>query len=125
MAAITASLVNELRAKTGQGMMECKKMLTETGGDLQAAIDAFRAKGVKASIAERATTEGRVEVVTKGNTAAVVEVVCNTDFTAKSDHVQKLAQDAAAKLAANPSGTLTDDSTIKQELTNISQVTGE
>ena len=64
MATITAILVNELRAKTGQGMMECKKMLTETGGDLQAAIDAFRKKGVKTSIAERAATEGRVFAAT-------------------------------------------------------------
>src|SRR3954468_1488662 len=85
MATITASLVNELRAKTGQGMMECKKMLTETAGDLDAAVKKFREKGVKESISGRATTEGRVEVLTQGNVATAVEVVCNTDFTAKSD----------------------------------------
>ena len=60
MAEITAKLVNELRSKTGLAMMECKKMLTEVGGDIEKAIEAFRKKGVKTSITERAATEGRV-----------------------------------------------------------------
>lgn len=125
MATITASIVNELRSKTGLGMMECKKMLTETGGDVQKAIDEFRKKGVKASIMERAATEGRVEVKTQGSTAAAVEVVCNTDFTAKSDEVLKLAQQAASLLAGNPGANLAEDTGIKDALANASKVTGE
>lgn len=125
MAAITASLVNELRNKTGLGMMECKKMLTETGGDIQKAIDEFRKKGVKASITERAATEGRVEVLTRGNTAVAVEVVCNTDFTAKSDEVLKVAQKTAEFLAQNTSASATDDPGIQEALANASKVTGE
>ncbi|GIW77768.1 MAG: elongation factor Ts [Phycisphaerae bacterium] len=125
MAAITASLVNELRNKTGLGMMECKKMLTETGGDIQKAIDEFRKKGVKASITERAATEGRVEVLTRGNTAVAVEVVCNTDFTAKSDEVLKVAQRAAEFLALNASASANDDPGIQEALANASKVTGE
>ena len=60
MAEITATLVNELRAKTGQRMMECKKVLTEAHGDIDKAIDIFRKKGVKASVTARIASEGRV-----------------------------------------------------------------
>ena len=74
MAEITAKLVNELRSKTGQGMMECKKALQETGGDLEKAIEYFRKKGVKASLGERAASEGRVFGVATddGKSAAIV-----------------------------------------------------
>ena len=89
MAEITAKLVNDLRAKTGQGMMECKKMLTEAGGDLDRAVDLFRKKGVKASLAERAASEGRVfgAKSADGKSAALIEINCNTDFTARSEPV--------------------------------------
>jgi len=60
MAEITAKMVNELRAKTGQGMMECKKALQEVGGDKEKAVEYFRKKGIKASLGERTATEGRV-----------------------------------------------------------------
>lgn len=123
MAQITASLVNELRAKTGLGMMECKKVLTEVGGDLAAAVDAVRKKGVKASLTERAATEGRVETLTEGDKAVAVEVVCNTDFTAKSEVV-----DNAAKLAARKIASGTDakgDAELTESLANASKVTGE
>lgn len=125
MAAITASLVNELRNKTGLGMMECKKMLTETGGDIQKAVDEFRKKNVKTSILERATTEGRVEVLTKGNVAAAAEIVCNTDFTAKSDEVLKLAQNVASLLASDPSINASENAATKEAIANASKVTGE
>ena len=124
MATITATLVNELRAKTGLGMMECKKVLTEVDGDLAAAIDAVRKKGVKASLTERAATEGRVEVLTHGSTAVAVEVVCNTDFTAKSDLVLEAAK-LAAKKAADGNADLANDAEIKATLENASKVTGE
>ncbi|HEX8325248.1 MAG TPA: translation elongation factor Ts [Tepidisphaeraceae bacterium] len=123
MATITASLVNELRAKTGLGMMECKKVLTEVEGNLEAAIDAVRKKGVKASLTERAATEGRVETLTHGNTAVAVEVVCNTDFTAKSDVVLDAAKLAAKKLAAG--GDVSGDAELTEALANASKVTGE
>jgi elongation factor Ts len=127
MATITAALVNELRAKTGQGMMECKKMLTETNGDLQAAIDAFRKKGVKTSIAERAANEGRVFAATTADqkTSVAVEINCNTDFTAKSDPILKILEKAAHKLLHNPQHSLAEDADLKAELTAASQQTGE
>src|SRR4051812_19625319 len=127
MAAITASMVNELRAKTSQGMMECKKALTETGGDMEKAIEYFRKKGVKASITERAASEGRVYAATTPDkkVAAAVEINCNTDFTAKSDAVAKAVESATQKLLANPSLNLAEDAAVKAEITAIAQQTGE
>src|SRR5208283_5678647 len=100
MPAITAKLVNELRAKTSQGMMECKKALLEVEGDIEKAIEYFRKKGIKTSISERAATEGRVVGVLAddGKSGAVVEVNCNTDFTAKSEPVLAVATSAAKLL---------------------------
>jgi elongation factor Ts len=120
-------MVNELRAKTGQGMMECKKMLVETDGDIQKAIEAFRKKGVKASVTERVANEGRVLVGNSadGKTAAAVVVNCNTDFTAKSDPVLKVLELAVKKLLADPNATVADDAEIKSALTTVSQQTGE
>src|SRR3954464_5219171 len=105
MAEITAKMVNELRAKTGQGMMECKKALQEVGGDMDKAIEYFRKKGVKASLGERTASEGRVVglVTDDRKGGALVEVNCNTDFTAKSEPLLKLASKAARLLAHNPS----------------------
>lgn len=124
---ITAAMVNELRAKTGQGMMECKKMLTETGGDLEKAIAEFRKKGVKSSITERATSEGRVHVGLSADrkTAAAVVVNCNTDFTAKSEPVTKILESAVGKLLKNPGAALASDAEITQQVTGVAQTTGE
>src|SRR5438552_16773846 len=104
MPEITATLVNQLRAKTGQAMMECKKMLTEAGGDIDKAIDLFRKKGVKASLQERAASEGRIvgAVAPDGISAVIVEVNCNTDFTAKREPVQAPAGQAAQMLQKVP-----------------------
>src|SRR5688572_11369682 len=127
MAEITAKLVNELRAKTGQPMMDCKKMLEKTGGDLQAAIDEFRKKGVKASLAERAATEGRVAaVVSEDKTAvAAVELNCNTDFTAKSEPFLKLNAKAAQALLHNPTIDIAQAGEVNAGATEVSQLTGE
>jgi elongation factor Ts len=127
MAEITAKMVNELRAKTGQGMMECKKALTETGGDLEKAQEYFRKKGVKTSISERAASEGRVVGLSSadGKTAALVEINCNTDFTGKSDPVLKVATLAANLLLANPSADVAGAAEVKEQLTQVSQQTGE
>jgi elongation factor Ts len=125
MAEITAKLVNELRAKTGQGMMECKKMLTEVGGDIEKAIAEFRKKGVKASLAERAATEGRVfgAVGADAKTAAIIEINCNTDFTAKSEPIKAAGEKAARQLGDNPNSD--PNAAVAADLTNASQTTGE
>lgn len=127
MAQITAAMVNELRNKTGQGMMECKKALTETGGDVEKAIEYFRKKGVKTSITERQAGEGRIAVASSsdGKTAVAVEVNCNTDFTAKSDVIQNILKSATQKLVANPTQDLKNDADIKNQLTSVAQQTGE
>jgi elongation factor Ts len=127
MATITAAQVNELRQKTGQGMMECKKMLVETNGDVQKAIEAFRKKGVKTSITERQAGEGRIGVATSPDkkTAVAVEINCNTDFTAKSEVVQDALKAAVGKLVADPSADVKNDPQIKEMLTTAAQRTGE
>jgi elongation factor Ts len=127
MAAITAALVNELRAKTGQPMMECKKALNETAGDVDKAVEYFRKKGVKTSVTERQAGEGRIAVASSADrkTAVAVEVNCNTDFTAKSEVISAVLKQAAESLIANPAANLQDDAGIKSQLTNVSQQTGE
>ena len=101
MAAITASLVAELRAKTDAPMMECKKALTEADGDMVKAEELLRVKlGSKASKASsRVTAEGVVSSFIEGHSGALIEVNCETDFVTKNDSFLALAQ-AAAKLAA-------------------------
>jgi len=101
MAAITASMVAELRAKTDAPMMECKKALTEAAGDMAKAEELLRVKlGSKAGKASsRVTAEGVVASFIKGNTGALLEVNCETDFVTKNDSFLALAQ-AAAKLVA-------------------------
>ena len=98
MAEIKASLVKELREKTGAGMMECKKALSETNGDLEAAIDFLRKKGM--SVAEkkagRIANQGLVGVIVKNNEGAVVELNSETDFVAKNTDFQKFLGDVMA-----------------------------
>ena len=92
MAEITAALVKELREKTGAGMMECKKALSETGGDLEGAIDFLRKKGL--SVAEkkagRIASQGLVGVVVEGNKGAIVELNSETDFVARNAEFQAM-----------------------------------
>jgi elongation factor Ts len=99
MAAITASMVAELRAKTDAPMMECKKALTEADGDMAKAEELLRVKlGSKAGkAASRVTAEGVVASFIEGNTGALIEVNCETDFVTKNDSFLAMAQ-AAAKL---------------------------
>src|SRR5262245_44171146 len=100
MAEITAKLVNELRSRTGQGLMECKKVLAEVGGDIDKAVDRFRTMGIKPSLLERAAGEGQVFAFASadGQRGALIEIKCNTDFTAKSDPVQRIAEFASRVL---------------------------
>ncbi|MCA3256229.1 MAG: elongation factor Ts [Alphaproteobacteria bacterium] len=90
MAEITASMVKDLRDQTGAGMMDCKKALTETGGDFEAAVDWLRTKGLASAAkkAGRVAAEGLVGVAVQGTKGAVVEVNSETDFVAKNDQFQ-------------------------------------
>ncbi len=91
MAQITASLVKDLRKKTGAGMMDCKKALNETDGDIEAAVDWLRKKGLGAAAkkAGRAASEGLVGLYTSGTTGALVEVNAETDFVARNETFQE------------------------------------
>lgn len=112
--AITAAQVKELRDRTGAGMLECKKALEGSGGDLEAAIDALRAKGA-AKAAKRAgkqASEGAVGsyVHMNGKIGVLVEVNCETDFVARTDDFQALVRDLAMHIAASsPLGVSAED----------------
>jgi len=95
--AITASQVKELREKTGAGMMDCKKALEETNGDLNKAVDWLREKGIAkaAKKADRIAAEGLTKVVVKGNRAVVIELNSETDFVAKNEQFLALLNDLA------------------------------
>ena len=103
--AITASMVKDLRERTGAGMMDCKKALTATNGDMDAAIDFLREKGLSkaAKKASRVAAEGLVEAyVDEANKVAVlVEVNCETDFVANTDEYRNLVLSIAKHIAAN------------------------
>jgi elongation factor Ts len=97
MAEITASLVKDLREKTGAGMMDCKKALNETAGDVEAAIDWLRKKGLSAAAkkAGRVAAEGLVGIASEGKRGAVVEVNAETDFVARNETFQHLVATVA------------------------------
>jgi elongation factor Ts len=97
MAEITAATVKELRERTGAGMMDCKKALAETNGDMEAAIDWLRAKGLSAAAkkAGRTAAEGLVGVAVEGNRGALIEVNSETDFVAKNEIFQDFVRNAA------------------------------
>ncbi len=99
MAEVTAKLIQQLREKTSAGMMDCKKALTETNGDIEAAADWLRQKGIvkAASKAGRVAASGLVTVVKCDNMGCVVELNAETDFVAKNDKFQKLVADVANK----------------------------
>lgn len=102
---ISASLVKELRDKTGAGMMDCKTALTETKGDVEAAIDWLRKKGLSkaAKKAGRVAAEGLVGLVADGKSGAVIEVNSETDFVARNEQFQEMVLNIA-KLAAEAAG---------------------
>src|SRR4249919_3149057 len=99
MADITAALVKDLREKSGVGMMDCKKALTENNGDMDAALDWLRTKGLSkaAKKADRAAAEGLVagRVSDDGKTGVLVELNAETDFVAKNDTFQAVAREIA------------------------------
>ena len=105
---ITAAMVKELRETTGAGMMDCKKALTETNGDMEKAVDFLREKGLAAAakMAGRVAAEGLVEsyIHGGGRIGVLLEINCETDFVAKTDGFKALARDIAMQIAAaNPS----------------------
>lgn len=97
MANITAGMVKELRDKTGAGMMDCKNALNEVGGDIEAAIDWLRKKGLAkaAKKAGRVAAEGLIGLAVSGTSGVVVEVNSETDFVARNDQFQALVRDIA------------------------------
>src|SRR5476651_840639 len=97
MAEINAALVKELREKTGAGMMDCKRALGETAGDIEGAVDWLRKKGLAAAAkkAGRIAAEGLVGVATAGNAGAVVEVNSETDFVARNEAFQSFVRKLA------------------------------
>jgi elongation factor Ts len=132
MAEITAATVKELRERTGAGMMDCKKALAETNGDMEAAIDWLRAKGLAAAAkkAGRTAAEGLVGVVVEGTRGAVVEVNSETDFVAKNEifqdfvrNVAKLALEHGTDVEALGSAPYPDGGTVQEKLTdNIAKI---
>lgn len=106
MTTISAESVKNLREKTGAGMMECKKALTESSGDFEKAIDLLRQKGLASALkkAGRTASEGLVEAyIHMGKIGTMVEVNCETDFVARTDDFKELVKDIAMHItAANP-----------------------
>lgn len=134
MADITAAMVKDLREKSGAGMMDCKKALNETSGDMDAAMDWLRTKGLAAAAkkSSRTAAEGLVAVAVAGTKGAAVEVNSETDFVAKNDQFQQFVREVtqialatggdveALKNEAMPSGT-----TVAEVLTNNIATIGE
>ncbi|MES0809081.1 translation elongation factor Ts [Roseibium sp. SCPC15] len=104
---ITAAMVKELREKSGAGMMDCKTALNESGGDMEAAVDWLRTKGLAkaAKKAGRVAAEGLVGVASEGNKAAVIELNSETDFVARNEGFQELVSNVA-KVAVSTDGSV-------------------
>ena len=135
MSNLTASLVKELREKTGSGMMDCKKALAETNGDIDSAVDWLRAKGLSAAAKKsgRTAAEGLVSVFLKNNEAAILEVNTETDFVSRNASFQDFVQNTA-ELVLKSKGDLTNllssqvhgkSISVKEELTNLISKIGE
>ena len=135
MAEITAGLVKELREKTGAGMMDCKRALGETGGDIEGAVDWLRMKGLAAaaSKAGRVAAEGLIGVATSGAIGAVVEVNSETDFVARNNEFQSFVR-AVSGLALDGDGEIASlkeahypgtGRTVEAELTYLISTIGE
>ncbi|SDM65035.1 elongation factor Ts [Fictibacillus solisalsi] len=123
--AVTAQMVKELREKTGAGMMDCKKALTETNGDMEKAIDFLREKGIAkaAKKADRIAAEGLTSVVVEGNKAVILEVNSETDFVAKNESFTALISVIGKHLLEADVATVEEAlaSTIKGENTTVAE----
>lgn len=120
--AVTAQMVKELRQKTGAGMMDCKKALTETNGDMEKAIDYLREKGIAkaAKKADRIAAEGTTFIMSQGNEAVILEVNSETDFVAKNEGFQTLVKDLAAHVLAKKPATA--EEALEQTMDNGKQL---
>src|ERR1700712_4501946 len=135
MAAISAALVKDLRDKTGAGMMDCKKALTETEGDIETAVDWLRKKGLAAAAKKsgRIAAEGLVGVASAPNKAAIVEVNAETDFVARNETFQEfvstiagIALDIGDNLdAINAAPFPGSERTVAEQLTHLVATIGE
>jgi elongation factor Ts len=134
--AITAGMVKELREKTGAGMMDCKKALTETNGDMDKAVDFLREKGLSSAAkkADRIAAEGLTAVEIQGNTAVLVEINCETDFVAKNEEFQQFISDVSKHILAVRPFTVEDvlaqplnggSETVQQRLSGLIAKIGE
>ena len=114
---ITAKDVNELRSQTGAGMMDCKKALTECNGDIEAAVNWLREKGIAkaAKKADRIAAEGLANVVIDGNKAAIIEVNCETDFVTKNAEFVELVETIAKTALANDAESLDEVNALAVE----------
>jgi len=135
MAEVTAALVKELRLKSGAGMMDCKKALDETGGDIEAAVDWLRQNGLAAAAkkSSRVAAEGLVGIATGGNSGVIVEVNAETDFVALNEQFQEFVKTVAEIGLANDgdmaavleSGYPGSDRTVAEQLTHNISTIGE
>ena len=114
---ITASMVKDLREKTGAGMMDCKKALVETNGDMDKAIDYLREKGITkaAKKADRIAAEGLSNIYIDGNNAVVIEVNSETDFVAKNAEFKELIDKIGNAILASEAGSMEEALEIKVE----------
>ncbi len=134
MTQITASMVKDLREKTGAGMMDAKKALVEMNGDLEAAVDYLRQKGMAKADkkSSRTAAEGLVSIATEGNKGVVIEVNAETDFVARNEIFQKYVSDLTSRIMADKvsTGAYSDPETesgkkVKDELTGLIAKIGE
>ena len=123
--AITAKMVKELREKTGAGMMDCKKALTETDGNMQEAIDYLRKSGAAqaAKKADRIAAEGTTSIEINGNDAVLFEVNCETDFVTKNETFQELVADLGKHLVTKKPANL--ESALQEEVEGKGQTVEE
>ena len=126
MPEITVSLINDLRARTSAGMMDCKKALVDNNGDMDAAIKQLREKGLATQVkrADKESNQGfvRAAVSTDGKTISLVEVNCETDFVAKTEKFSAFVTSVADRVLA---GDLNVVETMKDDLVNLVTATGE
>jgi elongation factor Ts len=117
--AISASQVKELRDRTGAGMMDCKRALEESDGDIDAAVELLRVRlGDKAlKVGDREATEGTVQsyIHAGGMVGVLVEIDCNTDFVARNEDFQTFAREIAMHIAASPATRYVSDEDIPEE----------
>ena len=134
MAKISAAQVKELRDKTGVGMMDAKKALVETEGDMEKAVDVLREKGVAKAEKKsgRVAAEGIAAVAIKDNKAAIVEINCETDSVASTDKFKNLVTEVADKIAEEEPASVDDalalktaNGTVKDDVIETTRVTGE